>query len=91
MQAGAPFATVQVVPQPPQLARLVFVLVSQPSAIWPLQLPKPGLQLAMPQAPPEHCGVPFGVEQRLPHIPQLPTLVFVLVSQPSATRPSQSA
>jgi hypothetical protein len=70
---------------------LVFVLVSQPFAGLPSQLPKPELQLETVQLPPEQPGVPLGAEHALLQAPQWPTVVLVLISQPSGTLPLQSA
>jgi len=83
MHAGVPLATVQVLPQVPQFPTLVCVLTSQPSVGELLQSPKPVLQLPMVHMPPEHAGVPFATVHTLPQAPQLPTLVPVLISQPS--------
>jgi len=46
-----PFALLQTVPQAPQLAVVVCVLVSQPLPALPSQLPKPALQVLMAQLP----------------------------------------
>src|SRR5262249_46912707 len=64
---------------------------SQPSPGCPLQLAKPLLQLAMPQLPALHAGVPLATEHALPQPPQLVTLVCVFVSQPSGLMPLRSA
>jgi hypothetical protein len=74
--------------QLPQWVGLVVVLVSQPLATLPSQLPKPAEQ-AIEQEPPEQLGVPFTEEHAVPHAPQFAALVFVLVSQPFPALPSQ--
>jgi hypothetical protein len=88
-----PLATAaQVVPQAPQLDTLDCVLVSQPLALLPSQLPKPALQLAMPHAPIVHEAAPLlGVAQTVPHAPQLDRLLLRLTSQPLDATRSQSA
>ncbi len=69
---------------------MLFVrLVSQPLAALPSQSPVPRLQLVQPQLPATQLGVPFGQAQTLPQLPQLLTLVAVLVSQPSLRLPLQ--
>lgn len=78
----------QAVAQLPQWFVLVVVLVSQPFATLPSQLPKPE-EHVIEQLPAEHVGVPLADEQAAPHPPQLPVLVFVFVSQPFAALPSQ--
>ena len=67
-------------PQPPQLMS-VFVIVSQPSAVMPLQLPKPGRQPVSEHAPAAHDAVPLANEQGTPHAPQFVS-VRVEVVQP---------
>ena len=77
-------------PQAPQLFGLFMVFVSQPLVVFASQLPKPELHEAMPHVPLEQLAVPFaGVEQTVPHAPQLLTLVFMFVSQPLAAFASQ--
>lgn len=83
------FARSQTAPQAPQLARLVFVLVSHPLAELPSQLPKPGLHVDTPQTPPTQFGVPPDAGQMLPHVLQLFTSELVFVSQPLFGLPSQ--
>jgi hypothetical protein len=83
-----PFAFVHACPHAPQCAVVVDVLVSQPFAAKPSQLPKPAAQ-AMEHAPSAQPGVPFTVEQARPHPPQCATLVSVLISQPFAAVASQ--
>ncbi len=86
---SAALARSQTAPQAPQLARLVFVLVSQPLAALPSQLPRPGLHVETPQTPPTQFGVPPVAGQTLPHVLQLLTSEFVFVSQPLFGLPSQ--
>lgn len=67
-------------PQAPQLEVLEFVSVSQP--VLPVsQCMKPALQ-AHWQAPATQEGVPFVVEQTVPHLPQFLMSVAVSVAQP---------
>src|SRR5438094_7416902 len=84
----APFVHVwplaQTTPHPPQLFALVLMLVSQPFAALPSQLPDPALHAATPHAPAEHAAVPLAAEHTVPHAPQLLTLLATLVSHPSA-------
>lgn len=76
-------------PQPPQLFTLELTVVSHPLTGIPSQLSKPMLQ-ANPQSPTVHVALALNTDgQMLPHIPQLPTVVFKLVSQPLAAMPSQ--
>jgi hypothetical protein len=84
------FARLHTAPQPPQLARLVFRFVSQPSAELPLQSPRPALQLEMPQTPATQFAVPPVDGQTLPQVEQFDTLVCVFTSQPLDATPSQS-
>jgi hypothetical protein len=88
LQDGDPLAEEQIWPQAPQLLVLVWMLVSQPLARFPSQLPHPELQL-MPHAPLVQDGVPLVELQTLPHAPQLAMLLVVLLSQPLARFPSQ--
>src|SRR5262249_2790788 len=90
-QAGAPLTTEHVVPQAPQFEMLVWRFTSQPSAAIPLQLAKPGLQLATAQLPATQLAVALGTEQTSPQAPQFVTLVSIFVSQPSAALLLQSA
>jgi hypothetical protein len=90
-QAGTPLATVQLLPQLPQLVTLVVKFVSQPLLARPSQSPRPGEQLDTPHTPPTQLGVPPVAEQTLPQVLQLFTSVFVFVSQPLAIWPSQLA
>jgi hypothetical protein len=86
---SAAFARLHTAPHAPQLARLVFVFVSQPFPEFPSQSPRPGLHVETPQTPPTQFGVPPADGQTLPHVLQLLTSVFVLVSQPLFGLPSQ--
>jgi hypothetical protein len=56
-----------------------------------LQSRKPVLQVATAQLPVVHVGVPLATEQTRPQVPQLDTLVLVLVSHPLLYVPSQFA
>jgi hypothetical protein len=76
------FAAVHTFPQVPQLFTSVLLLISQPFAAMPSQFAKPALQVATAHVPAVHEGVPFAVLQVSPQVPQLPTDVSVLVSQP---------
>jgi hypothetical protein len=90
---AVPWATAgQVLPQVPQLVAVVSRSVSQPFAALPSQLPQPTEHVAMPHVPAEQAPVPWEMpRQTIPHVPQLVGLVSRSVSQPLATRPSQSA
>jgi hypothetical protein len=66
-QLGVPFATVHAFPHMPQCDVLVLVLVSQPFASIPSQLPKPVLHIEIVHV--------------TPHAPQF-VVVRMLVSQP---------
>ncbi len=81
----------QTFPQAPQLLLSVRRLVSQPSAGLVLQSANPELQLAITQVPLEQAMVALAPEQTWPQLPQLLTLLLMLVSQPSAWLPLQSA
>lgn len=88
---GAPFATTQARPQPPQLLTLVVVLTSQPSPDVRLQSAKPALH-ATPHARDWHRGAPFGTaRQTRPQRPQLLTSMLMSASQPLNGMPSQLA
>jgi hypothetical protein len=72
------------------LARLVLVLISQPSFAWLLQLAKPRLQLWIPHEPLEQRGVALAVVHWVPQPPQFArSLPPVFTSQPSLTVPLQ--
>jgi len=85
---GLPFVKLHTWPQVPQFPELVPVLVSQPFATLPSQLPNPAVH-AIEHAPALHDGVPLALEHAAPQVPQFPVLVFVLVSQPFPLLPSQ--
>jgi hypothetical protein len=80
----------QTLPQIPQLLTLLLVLTSQPFAGLPSQLAKPALQFST-QLPALQVGVALFVPQMLPQAPQLAVLLVRLASQPSLSRPLQSA
>jgi hypothetical protein len=88
LQVAVPPLAGHTLPHVPQFAT-VFRLVSQPLFGFPSQFPKPALQLAMPQLPATHCGVPLAAVQTVPHAPQLVT-VLTGVSQPFVRDASQS-
>jgi hypothetical protein len=88
-QDSLALARLHTAPQAPQLARLVFVFVSQPLLELPSQSPRPGLQVETPQTPPTQFGVPPDAGQTLPQVLQLLTSEFVFVSQPLFGLPSQ--
>jgi hypothetical protein len=83
------FARLQSCPHPPQWVRLVFRLVSHPSAPLPLQSPNPALQTEMPQTPAMQFGVPPTAGHTLPQAPQFEIFVWVFTSHPFAAVPSQ--
>lgn len=63
-------------------------LVSQPLLGSPSQLPAPAPQTGV-QTPLMHSVVPLGLLQVVPQVPQLPSSVCRLVSQPLYGLPSQ--
>jgi hypothetical protein len=86
--SDATFVVAQARAQAPQLAVLVFVLVSQPSsavgAVGWLQLPKPELHVEL-QVPPLHDrAATLAPEHARLHAPQLSALVLRFTSQPSS-------
>jgi hypothetical protein len=87
-QLGVPLALLQTLPQAPQLFALLPVLISQPLRADPSQLAKPAEQ-EIAQTPPAQLGVPLVALHAFPHVPQLLTLPFKLVSQPFPTLLSQ--
>jgi hypothetical protein len=89
-QSGVPLATLHARPQLPQLVTLVSTLVSQPSAVLPLQSRKTPEHAPTPQVPPAQTAVPLDTEQARPQAPQCARLSAVLASQPSTTEPLQS-
>jgi hypothetical protein len=88
-QEALPFVLLQALLQVPQLLRFVWRLVSQPSAVTPLQLPHPELQVPSTQLPVEHDSAALARSQSWPQAPQLASVLRV-VSQPLAGLPSQS-
>jgi hypothetical protein len=83
LQVGVPLTVLQPLPQLPQLLRLVLVLVSQPLACTPSQLPNGVAHDTTWQAPVEQLSLAFAKSQSTPQAPQLAT-VRMLTSQPSA-------
>jgi hypothetical protein len=81
----------QTLPHIPQPVTLVAVLVSQPLAASPSQLPKPVLQAPTPHAPAVHVAVPLAVTQARSQAPQCAGALRVSTSQPLEATPSQSA
>jgi hypothetical protein len=80
----------QTVPQALQLATLVAVSISQPSAAVPLQSRKAPVQVK-PHDEPEQAGVLFARDgQALPHPPQFAGSLALLTSHPSVARTLQS-
>ena len=74
----------QLVPQVPQFATVVFVFVSQPLVMSPSQLPYPPLQ-SMVQALAAQPATPLLLLQAWLHVPQCATVLVVFVSHPSPT------
>jgi hypothetical protein len=68
-QSPLAFAGEQIAPHAPH-AMLVFKRVSQPLAVTPSQLPKPGSHPVSEHAPAAHEAAPFGNEHGTPHAPQ---------------------
>ena len=77
----------QAVPHAPQLV-VVLSGASQPLLTSVSQLPHPALH-AIEHVLSVHDGTPLVLLQALPHVPQLPTFVCVLTSQPLASVASQ--
>jgi hypothetical protein len=75
-------------PQAPQCETLLVVLVSQPFAALPSQLPKPAVHEATRHEPEAHVAEPFATEQPTPQPPQCVVLLSG-VSQPLLALPSQ--
>ena len=67
---GVPLGAKHGMPQPPQLATEVRVLISQPSMGLLLQSAKPALQVPTVHAPLVQLAVAFGTLQVRPHMPQ---------------------
>jgi hypothetical protein len=78
-------------PQLPQLLLSVEVLTSQPVAGFLSQSALGALQTGFVHLPPTHPSTPPVMLHGIPQPPQLPTLVFVLISHPFAALLSQSA
>ena len=89
MQVAVPFVPLHAVAQAPQFATFVLVFISQPLDRLPSQFPYPPLHTT-PHCPPLQVAVPFVSLHAVAHVPQLPALVFVLVSQAFAALLSQS-
>ena len=89
-QEAPAWAKLHTLPQDPQFDALFVRFVSQPLPALPSQLPRPALHEETPQTPPTQFGVPPVAGQMFPHVLQLFTSVFVLVSQPLFGLPSQS-
>jgi hypothetical protein len=90
-QLAVPFGKLHLLPQAPQLFRLVEVSISQPSNEEPLQSFQLPLQAPTWQLPPLQFGTPFVIEQPLPQPPQFCRSVCVFTSQPFDAALSQSA
>jgi hypothetical protein len=75
-QADTALGRLQRLAQTPQLFRSDWRLVSQPLLGFESQLAKPELQVAMPQVPLTHRGVPLAVLQARLHAPQWETLLM---------------
>jgi hypothetical protein len=82
-QAATALGGRQALPQVPQLATLVAMLTSQPSATVPLQLANPAAQLPTAHWPEVHAGAACGTEQTLPHVPQLAGSLPSAVQEPA--------
>jgi hypothetical protein len=78
-------------PHPPQLLTLVSMFVSHPVETWPSQFAKPELQAAMVHWPLAQPRVAFGSCGQGLQLPQWLTSVWVFVSHPFPTLPSQLA
>ena len=78
--------------QLPHADGVVVMFVSQPSAGFMLQSPKPAVHMDTAQRPLMQMGEPLAVEQTMPQPPQLLMSLLVLISQPSVFLfPLQSA
>ena len=88
LQLAVPFVLLHGVAQVPQFAAFVFVFVSQPLPRMPSQFPNPALH-TIPHCPPLHVAVPLVVLHAVAQLPHFAAFVFVFVSQPFATAPSQ--
>ena len=89
VQKAVPFALLQTVAQLLQWAGSPFRLISQPFDGRPSQSAKPALHAEITQTPALQPDVAFARLHTLPQVPQLLTVVLVLVSQPLLTLPSQ--
>lgn len=87
---GVAFAPLQTLPHAPQFERLASVFVSQPFVATWSQSPKPAAHDCTWQTPVGQVPVAFAGLHVLPQLPQF-AVVCVLVSQPSAGLPLQSA
>lgn len=90
LHAGVPFAVVHTSPQVPQFEVEMLVFTSQPSAVLPLQLPKPVSQ-PMPHVPAEHIASPLMLLHTVAQVLQCAGSVSRFTSQPLARLPSQFA
>jgi hypothetical protein len=69
-QAAEPLAVLQGLLHEPQCPSVICVLVSQPLAFTPSQLPQPALQAPRMQLPPTHDSAAFGMSHSFPQPPQ---------------------
>ena len=88
--AETAFARLQALEQAPQLATLVFVLISHPLVRSVSQLANPAVQL-MPQTPTVQVAPPFVLLHTVPQALQFAVSVFTFTSQPSDAKPLQFA
>ena len=79
----------QTLPHPPQALTLLVVVVSQPSPMLPLQLPKPAVHW-IEHMPIMQEGVPLFALQTFPQVPQWERCEALLISQPLFALSSQS-
>jgi hypothetical protein len=89
-QLANPFTELHAMPQVPQWAVDVLMLVSQPLEAALSQLPQPVSQAATAQVPVLHAPVAWAGAHATEHAPQSVS-VRMLVSQPLAGLPSQLA
>lgn len=89
-QFAVPLTSGQILVQLPQLSTLFDVSTSQPLDASVSQSRKLPVHV-MEHAPSAHVAVPWFVEHGVPQAPQFLTLVFVFVSHPFESMPSQSA
>lgn len=90
MHVVVPWGLVQLLPQEPQLKRLVCVFVSQPFAGFVSQLAKPALQFPSVHTPLTQLSLALARSQTVLHAPQSVS-VLILRSQPLSGLPSQLA